>query len=70
MALDSLGSRADGNDTLLILNRVGGNLGIGAATLGSLFGILYDDSETAFSFTFSGFEMSWPMNLNRGLVRR
>jgi len=54
VALDSLGSRADGNDTLLILNRVGGNLGTGAATLGALFGILYDDSETAFSFTFSG----------------
>jgi len=54
VALDSFGSRADGNDTLLILNRVGGNLGIGAATLGALFGILYDDSETAYSFTFSG----------------
>jgi hypothetical protein len=53
VALDSLGSRADGNDTLLILNRVGGNLGIGAASLGALFGILYDDAETAYSFTFT-----------------
>jgi hypothetical protein len=54
VALDSLGSRADGNDTLLILNRVGGNLATGAATLGALFGIFYDDAETAYSFTFSG----------------
>jgi hypothetical protein len=53
VAIDSLGSRADGNDTLLILNRVGGNLATGAGTLGALFGILYDDAETAFSFTFS-----------------
>ncbi len=54
VALDNLPSRADGNDTLLILNRVGGNLATGAATLGALFGILYDDAETAFSFSFAG----------------
>ncbi|MFN0111172.1 MAG: Calx-beta domain-containing protein [Blastocatellia bacterium] len=54
LALDNVGSRADGNDTLLILNRIGGNLGTGAATLSSLFGILYDDSENALSFSVSG----------------
>jgi hypothetical protein len=53
VALDSLGSRADGNDTLLIINRVGGNLAIGASSIGALFGILYDDAETAYSFTFT-----------------
>jgi hypothetical protein len=53
VALDSLGSRADGNDTLLIINRVGGNLAIGASNIGALFGILYDDAETAYSFTFT-----------------
>jgi hypothetical protein len=53
VALDSLGSRADGNDTLLILNRVGGNLAVGASSLGALFGVLYDDAETAYSFTFT-----------------
>jgi hypothetical protein len=53
LALDSLGSRADGNDTLLIINRVGGNLAIGASNIGALFGILYDDAETAYSFTFT-----------------
>ena len=54
LAMSSVGSRADGNDTLLILNRIGGNLGIGASTLGTLFGILYDDSENSLSFSVSG----------------
>ena len=54
LALDNIGSRADGNDTLLIVNRIGGNLGIGASSLGSLFGILYDDAENALSFSVTG----------------
>jgi hypothetical protein len=54
LALDNIGSRADGNDTLLILNRIGGNLGIGAASLGTLFGIFYDDAENALSFSVTG----------------
>lgn len=54
VAVDSIPARADGNDTFLILNRVGGNLGVGAATLGSLFGLLYDDAEINYSFNFSG----------------
>ena len=54
LALDNIGSRADGNDTLLILNRIGGNLGTGAGVLGTVFGIFYDDAETAVSFTFNG----------------
>ena len=54
LALDNIGARSDGNDTLLILNRIGGNLGIGASTLGTVFGILYDDSENSLSFSVSG----------------
>ncbi|HMV85594.1 MAG TPA: M12 family metallo-peptidase [Blastocatellia bacterium] len=54
LADDSVGSRADGNDRLLILNRIGGNLGTGAGSLGSIFGIFYDDTESGVSFTFSG----------------
>jgi hypothetical protein len=53
LALDNIPSRADGNDTLLILNRIGGNLGLGASSIGALFGILYDDAETAVSFSFT-----------------
>lgn len=54
LALDNIGSRADGNDTLLILNRIGGNLGLGTSTLGTLFGLLYNDAENAVSFSVNG----------------
>jgi hypothetical protein len=53
LAASNIPSRADGNDTLLVLNRVGGSLVTGAATLTNLFGILYDDAENPLSFTFS-----------------
>ncbi len=51
LAASNLPSRGDGNDTMLIVNRIGGNLGTGAATLGTLFGILYDDAEKTYSFS-------------------
>lgn len=54
LALDNINSRADGNDTLLIVNRVGGNLGLGTSTLGTLFGLLYNDAENAVSFSVNG----------------
>jgi hypothetical protein len=53
LAADNIGSRADGNDTLLIVNRIGGNLATGASTLGTLFGLFYDDSETGVSFNLA-----------------
>lgn len=54
VAVDNVGSRADGNDTLIILNRVGGNLGIGANSLGTVFGLFYDDAENVLSFSVTG----------------
>lgn len=54
IALDNVGSRSDGNDTMVILNRVGGNLGIGASSLGTVFGLLYDDAENVTSFSVTG----------------
>ncbi|MGE3437347.1 MAG: CARDB domain-containing protein, partial [Blastocatellales bacterium] len=53
LALSNIPSRADGNDTMLILNRIGGNLATGADTLTSIFGIFYDDTETGVSFSFT-----------------
>jgi hypothetical protein len=53
LAASSIPARADGNDTLLVLNRFGGNLATGAGTLFNLFGIFYDDAENALSFTFN-----------------
>jgi hypothetical protein len=69
VALDNNPSRADGNDTLLILNRLGGNLAIGASTLGPLFGILYDDAETAASFTFNGNVCQFRLSLSSSFPR-
>ena len=54
VAVDNIPARADGNDTLLILNAVSGNLGTTAGSLGPLFGILYDDAETPLSFSSVG----------------
>jgi hypothetical protein len=54
LAASSIPSRADGNDTLVVINRIGGNLATGASTLGSLFGLMYDDSESVFSFSVVG----------------
>ncbi|QQS48315.1 MAG: hypothetical protein IPM66_06655 [Acidobacteriota bacterium] len=54
LALDNIPSRAGGNDTLVILNRTGGNLAISAGSIGSIFGLLYDDAENVLSFTTSG----------------
>jgi hypothetical protein len=53
IALDNIPSRLDGNDTLLIVDRIGGDLGTGVPALGSLFGVFYNDAETGVSFTFS-----------------
>jgi uncharacterized repeat protein (TIGR01451 family) len=54
LALDSIPSPVDGNDMLLIVNRFGGDMTAGAATIGSIFGILYDDAEVPHSFTLTG----------------
>ena len=52
VALDNIPSRLDGNDTLLIVNAIGGNLTSFATTGGNVFGILYDEAEQSYSFTF------------------
>ena len=54
LALSNFGSRLDGNNTLLVVNRIGGNLATGATALGTLFGQLYDDAEKAYSFSLPG----------------
>ena len=54
LALSNFASRADGNDPLLFIDRIGGNLTDTAESAGMLFGILYDDAETPYSFTLAG----------------
>ena len=51
VALDNIPSRADGNDTLLILDRINGDLLTTASTLNNLFGLLYNDTEQSLSFS-------------------
>lgn len=53
VAVDNIASRLDGNDTLVILNRPSGNLAIGADSLGPISGVLYNDTENVFSFSFT-----------------
>ncbi len=53
LALNNLSSPADGNATLLVLDRLSGNLATGLNTLGSLTGVLYSDTEAPYSFEFS-----------------
>lgn len=53
LAVDSVAGRSDGNETLLILNRIGGNLASGVASLGALSGLLFDDQEMGLAFSLS-----------------
>ena len=50
LALSNLPSRADGNDTLLVLDRIGGNLARGLDSVSDFVGLIYDDAEKAYSF--------------------
>ena len=54
LALDSIASAKDGNDTLLVVNRIGGSLVSGASGIGSIFGLLFDELESGYSFNVSG----------------
>lgn len=51
LAVDNIGSREDGNQTLLVVNGVGGVFSVVPNTIGTLFGILYDDAEQAHSWS-------------------
>jgi hypothetical protein len=52
LGLSSIPDRASGNETLLVINRIGGNLATGVARIGPIFGLLFDDAENSHSFTF------------------
>jgi hypothetical protein len=54
LAIDNIPSPVDGNSTLLILDRVGGDLRDRISSIGQFFGILYDDVENPHSFESSG----------------
>ena len=64
LALDNLASPADGNNTLLIVNRFGGDLATGAQTISTVFGLLYNDAETGISFGFNSNSCQLSSSLN------
>ncbi len=53
LAVSNLPSRANGNDTLLVINRIGGSMVAGADPLGTIFGQFFDDKESGFGFCFT-----------------
>lgn len=69
VAISNLASRVDGNDTMLILIRPSGNMGIGADALGAVTGILYNDAENAYSFTFSSSQCQIKFSINNSTPR-
>jgi hypothetical protein len=69
IAVSNIPSRADGNDTLIIINRVGGSLATGAATIGSLFGLVFDDAENPLSFTFAAGVCQFRSSLSNNFPR-
>ncbi len=69
LAASNIPSRGDGNDTLLVITRIGGNLATSAATLGPISGILYDDAENPFSFSFSSGACQFRSSLSNSFPR-
>ena len=51
LSLDNIQSPVDGNNTMLIVDRIGGDLTNAGANIGPLFGFLYNDQEVGYSFT-------------------
>ncbi len=54
LAASNIPSRVDQNETTLIINRIGGDLGTGAFPLERMFGLLYSDVEVSYSFSLNG----------------
>ncbi|MEP7339007.1 MAG: hypothetical protein ABI977_14830 [Acidobacteriota bacterium] len=69
LALDTIAARAEGNDVLLILNRFGGNLATGAAALGNVFGVFYDDGDGSLGFSFSSGACQFRSSLSNNFPR-
>ncbi|MBK7601246.1 MAG: DUF11 domain-containing protein [Acidobacteria bacterium] len=51
LAVDNIQSISENNQTMLVLNRVGGNFMTSAAQIGNITGLVYDDTEIGYSFT-------------------
>jgi len=50
LAADNIASSADGNSTMLVINRIGGSLVTGVDNIGTIVGLAFDDVENGLSF--------------------
>jgi hypothetical protein len=69
IAASNIGSRVSGNNTLLVINRLGGDLTNGLAPLGSVSGLFFDDAEKALSFSFSSTTCQFRNLIGNGFPR-
>ncbi|QQS48355.1 MAG: hypothetical protein IPM66_06870 [Acidobacteriota bacterium] len=69
VAVDNIPSRVDGNDTMVILNRPSGNMAIGADGIGSVAGLLFNDAESAHSFTFRSVQCQYKFSFSNTVPR-
>jgi hypothetical protein len=69
VAIDNIPSRVDGNDTLVIINRPSGNLGVGADALGTIFGLLYNDAENSASFQIGASQCQFRFSFSNSVPR-
>ncbi|QQS48856.1 MAG: DUF11 domain-containing protein [Acidobacteriota bacterium] len=69
LALSNIPSRVNDNDTLLVVDRIGGDTMIGMTPLGAIFGILYDETENAYSFTTTTQECQLRASLGNNFPR-
>jgi hypothetical protein len=53
LVVDSAGAIPDGNTTMLVVNHIGGSIATRVSRAGSFSGLLYDDAESASTFSFS-----------------
>jgi hypothetical protein len=69
LAIDGLSSGAESNETMLVVNRLGGDLTTGASTVGTMVGLLFDDTEASASFTLAGGTCQMRGNLGNNFPR-
>jgi uncharacterized repeat protein (TIGR01451 family) len=69
LALDNIPSSADGADTMIILNSIGGDLRSNADRLTNLFGVFYNDVEAGVSFSFNANACQFRSSVNNSFPR-
>ncbi len=70
LMLNNIPSRLDGNDTLLLLTRLGGNMAGGeGGSIGGVLGLTYDDVEKGYSFTLAAGKCQYRASLSDSTPR-